>query len=296
MQLKKMLPWTTLVLGLLCGLLRGLDLARGYDQVTGLPTGALWEPVLIVCLAAACVVLFLLARSYPGSSPKEKAFETYFTGAGDLYKTVSVLCAAVLALSGAAGLYFTLTGANTPKQSEVAVLAGTVNPLFDLIAQIPLWILAIVTAVVFIRMAGVAARGFISEEQAGLTIVPVFWSAFDLILTFKDNSGTPMLGHYVFELLAAGLLTLSFYYYAGFLFAKPHPARFAFCASMASCLALTSAVGVGVAVLLGVDYLPGALLRQACFVAAAAWLLSQLVLMAKGRAPSDAAPAQPAQG
>lgn len=296
MQLKKSLPWATLVFGLLCGLLRGLDLARGYDQGTGLPTGALWERVLIVCLAAACIVLFVLARKYPGHSAKEKAFETYFTGAGDLYKTVSVLCAAVLALSGAAGLYFTLTGSNTPKQSEIAVLAGTTNPLFDLIAQIPLWLLAIVTAVVFIRMAGVSARGFISEEQAGLTIVPVFWSAFDLILTFKDNSGTPMLGHYVFELLAAGLLTLSFYYYAGFLFAKPRPARFAFCASLASCLALTSAAGVGVAVLLGVTYTPGTLLRQACFAAAAVWLLSQLVLMSKERAPSDAAPARPAEG
>ena len=46
MQMKKILPWLAVALGCVCGVLRGLDLALGYDAATGLPTGAPFETVL----------------------------------------------------------------------------------------------------------------------------------------------------------------------------------------------------------------------------------------------------------
>lgn len=279
MQMKKILPWLAVALGCVCGVLRGLDLALGYDAATGLPTGAPFETVLYAALALSLAAVVWCSRGYARRGRKEDAFETYFTPIGDLSKTVFVLCAAVFALAGLAGLFLTVTGAGAPAQDALLVESAQ-SPLFDLATGIPLWTLALLAAVTFVKLAGCCARGFISAEQAALTLIPVFWAMFVVIRIFKDNSGTPGLGHYVFELLAAALLTLAFYYFSGFFFAQPRPMRFAAVSAAAVVLSLTSAAGVLVALLLGTACQTEGLLRQACFAAAAAWFTAQLVQMA----------------
>lgn len=153
--------------------------------------------------------------------------------------------------------------------------------------MIPLWILSILTGGCFIGIAAALRRKTITESTAALTIVPMFWACFDLIITFKDNGASPFVGLYGFELLAAILLTYAFYSLAGFLYstgqARPalsfppacrHPVRFL-------CGRRGNFAGVGAA---AISFSAETLLRYACFFASGVWLFAMLVLLARSTA------------
>ena len=153
--------------------------------------------------------------------------------------------------------------------------------------MIPLWILAILTGGCFIGIAAALRRKNITESTAALTIVPMFWACFDLIITFKDNGASPFVGLYGFELLAAILLTYAFYSLAGFLYSTASPARFVFSAGLAAILCVSCVGGAGISLASGaaaISFSAETLLRYACFLASGVWLFAMLVLLARSTA------------
>lgn len=291
MQMKKLLPWAALVLGIIGGVVRTLDLVYGYDPTTLLPIDTPFQTLLIVLLLLSAAVLLLMSRSYRNKSDIQTAFESYFAPISTLSKTVSVLCAAVFALGGAGGFLLTILEMRTPHDPSAAELAGLYHPMLEQAATIPLWILCILTAVMLFQTASACSHGFIAAEQTSLTTIPVFWAMYDLILTFQRNSGMPILGLYALQILSAAFLALAFYCFSAFLFKIPRPSLFALSSALAVVLALTSAGGIlGAWVLTGSGSLTN-LLRQACTLAAAVWLLAQLLHMPVSKEPAYVAPA-----
>lgn len=94
--------------------------------------------------------------------------------------------------AGALGLYQTVAG-GAPASDPEMMLTAPVSPLATL-PMILLWILAILTGGCLIGLASALSRKSISASNAMLTIFPMFWSCFDLIITFKDNGASPFVG------------------------------------------------------------------------------------------------------
>lgn len=261
-------------LAALCGaVLRGLNLIHGYEPGTHLPVrGDVSETALIVLSVLAAAVLLIWARTF--RADRGTPFEDAFSGAGTLFKMTSVVCGLVMAAAGAFGLY--LAAAGDPSAPMAAKLP-----------QFPLWLLAILTGGCFVGIAAALGRRKITESVASLTIVPMFWACFDLIITFKDNGASPFVGLYGFELLAAILLTYAFYALAGFLYGTGSPARFVFSAGLAVFFCLTCVGGAAVALATGGSTIvPSAetAMRYACFSASSLWLLAMLALLSRSRA------------
>ena len=78
----------------------------------------------------------------------------------------------------------------------------------------------------------------------------MFWAAFDLIVIFKNNSSSPFVGYYSFELMPSIFLTLAFYAFASFLYSKPKPRFMLFASSLAIVFCLICVIGTVVAYIL----------------------------------------------
>lgn len=276
MNLKKALPVLALVLGLVGGVLHGLDLAHGYD-LAGLPTGTPWFKILCVLAAAAVPICIICAFQYRQTSHKYKAFEAYLCGGGDLHKTIAVLCAAVFALCGLLGLY-------------MSAVHLTDLPMFERVTLIPLYLLVLLSCLAFVRMGSHAAAGSVGEQSANLIFIPIFWAALDMVNTFKTNGNVPLEGHFMFELLAAMSLLCALNAYARFLFALPRPRLLAGFGALGVVFGLIGGVGSLFAYLLGSEtvdllFLP----RAGCYIVCALWLVYQLVRMADSSEPEGPA-------
>ena len=173
MTLKKAYPVLAIVLGAVGGVLHGLDLVQGYDSAD-LPTGAPWLTMLYVLSAIAVVLCVAAAFTYRKTSDRYKAFESYLTGGGTRHKTVAVLSGELFIVFGLAGLYYTMTH----------IMEMT---MFDRVTLIPLYLLAIVSCVAFMRLGGSAVRGTVTEDDANMIFIPIAWAALDLVNTFKEN-------------------------------------------------------------------------------------------------------------
>lgn len=276
MNLKKVLPVLALVMGLAGGILHGLDLTKGYDGV-GLPTGTPWFKILCVLAVAAVPICVICAHQYRQTSHKYKAFEAYLCGGGDAHKMAAVLCAAVFALCGLFGLYMT------------AVHLIDLS-LFERVTLIPLYLLALLSCLAFVRLGSHAAAGVASEQSASLVFVPIFWATLDMVNTFKVNGNVPLEGQFMFELLAAMSLLCALNAYARFLFALPRPRLFAGFAALGVVFGMIGGVGSLLAWLMGSDitdvlFLP----RAGCYIACALWLAYQLSRMAVSSEPEGPA-------
>lgn len=276
MNLKKVLPVLALILGLAGGILHGLDLAKGYD-LAGLPTDTPWFMILCVLSVAAVPLCIICALQYRQTSHKYKAFEAYLCGGGDLHKTVAVLCAAVFALCGLFGLY-------------MSAVHLTDLPAFERLTLIPLYLLALLSCLAFVRLGSHAAVGGVSEQSANLIFIPIFWAALDMVNTFKSNGNVPLEGQFMFELVAAMSLLCALNAYARFLFALPRPRLFAGFAALGVVFGLVGGVGSLLAYLMGSErvdllFLP----RSGCYIVCALWLAYQLSRMAVSSEPEGPA-------
>ena len=149
MTFKKVFPILAVILGVVCGVLHGMDLVYGYDSVD-LPTGAPWLAMLYAVAAVAAVLCVAVSFTYRKTSDRYQAFEAYLTGGGDLHKTAAVLCAALFVLFGLLGLYGTATNLMQ-------------LPMFERVTLIPMYLFAIASGLTLIRLGGGAARGTVSE-------------------------------------------------------------------------------------------------------------------------------------
>lgn len=284
MNRKILLPIAAAGAGLLGAALRGKNLINGYEPTAGLPiAGDRAQSALIFLSVVTVVVLFLLSRSYKGD--RGARFETAFGGGGTLFKLISVLTGAVMIVAGIAGLYQTVMQYRLATQQFGLVGDVQSMPLMTVLPLIPLWLLAVLTGGCFIGIASALARGNVTESTAAFTIVPMFWSCFDLIITFKDNGASPFVSLYAFELFAAIGLTYAFYSLAGFLYSVSSPSRFAFSAGAAVFFCLLCVGGEVVNILCGGTAIVASsetLLRYVCFLASGLWLLTMTVLMAAG--------------
>lgn len=272
--MKRYIPILAAAAGVAGALLRGLNLHTGYEAETCLPVPGNSPQIALIALSvAAVVVFFILSRSFraQAGSSFEQTFGCRHTG----YKMIAVITGIAMGIAGLGGLYLLATG-GAPAPGLTAE-----NPVLTLLPLIPLWLLAILTPVSFFLLASMQASGIITERRAILSIIPMFWACFDLIITFKDNGSSPFVSLYAFELFAAIALVFAFYTLAGFFYAKSNPGRFVFTASLGVFFSWTCVGGYLVCGLLGgtpVRLTMEAVLRYVCFAAASVYLLANLFI------------------
>lgn len=268
MKIKAYVPGFAALAALAGAVLRGLNLSRGYEPVTNLPVrGDLSAALLIALSLFAALSILALSRLF--RLDRGILFEDAFSGAGTGFKAVSVVCGLTMCAAGAYGLY--LAAAGDPSA-----------PITANLSQFPLWLLAVLTGGCFIGIAaGLGGKG-ITAGTASLTLIPMFWACFDLIMTFKDNGASPFVGLYGVELLAATMLAYAFYVLAGFLYGTGSPAQFVFSAGLAVFFCITCVGGVVIAAAAGAQ-LPAlsVLVRYLCFLSSGLWLFAMLILLSR---------------
>lgn len=226
MNLIVLLPILAALLGVFGGIFRGLSLLNGYEPQTHLPIAGDNFQLMLIILSVVSVIIFVIlcARFKFDAEPQfEKAFISDSAG----YKTLCVLSALITILCGAGGFYFALTNSD--------------KSFYSHITEFPLWILAVLTGVAIIGL--IRAKENITESSAYFTLIPMFWAAFDLIVIFKNNSSSPFVGYYSFELIPSVFLTLAFYAFASFLYSKPKPRFMLFASSLAIIFSLVCVIG-----------------------------------------------------
>ena len=226
MNLIVFLPILAALFGVLGGIFRGLSLLNGYEPQTHLPISSDNFQLMLIILSVVSVVIFLaLCAKIKFSTVPE--FEKAFINNSAGHKTLCVLSALIISLCGAGGFYFALTNSD--------------KSFYSHITEFPLWILAVFTGVSIIGL--INTKKDITESNAYLTLIPMFWAAFDLIVIFKNNSSSPFVGYYSFELIPSIFLTLAFYSLASFLYSSPKPRLMLFTSSLAVLFSLVCVIG-----------------------------------------------------
>lgn len=260
MNLIVLLPILAALLGVFGGVFRGLSLLNGYEPQTHLPIAGDNFQLMLIILSVVSVIIFVIlcARFKFDAEPQfEKAFISDSAG----YKTLCVLSALITILCGAGGFYFALTNSD--------------KSFYSHITEFPLWILAVLTGVAIIGL--IRAKENITESRAYFTLIPMFWAAFDLIVIFKNNSSSPFVGYYSFELIPSVFLTLAFYAFASFLYSKPKPRFMLFASSLAIVFSLVCIIGTVMAHILNPSlwsFNMQTLMRTGCLLGTALYLFA----------------------
>lgn len=275
MNTKRFIPFAAIAAGVVGAVLRGLNLHAGYEASSLLPIpGNRPQQFLIALSIVAVLGMFIWSRAFRAA--RGASFEDAFLCPHTGYKMLAVLCGGVIGVSGIVGLV-SIVMDGLPSSDALPV--G--QRLIDLLPLVPLWILAVLTMVSFIVTASAQSKTM-TERRAIFTIIPMFWACFDLIITFKDNSASPFVSLYVFELFAAIALVFAFYTMAGFLYSTSNPARFVFTSAISIFFCFTCVGGYLVCWLLGggpVVLSSETKLRYLCFAAASIYLLANLIIV-----------------
>lgn len=271
MNCKKIVPAAAAIGGIAGAVLRAGNLLTGYEPETGLPVPGNMAQTLLIALSVVMVVgLFWLSSHF--REDRGAVFEDVFSGVDTGVKLVAVVTGLAMIAAGVGGL-----ASLFPQMSHAAG-----REMFALLPLIPQWLLAIATGICLIGLTAALGRRVVTETTAVMTIVPMFWSGFDLIVEFKNNGESPFVGQYAFELFAAICLTYAFYALAGFLYSQSSPFRFAFSAGLSVFFCLITVGGGVISILLGGERLTmDTALRYLCFLAAGIWLLVMLILCAR---------------
>lgn len=253
--------------GVPAAILRAVEIVYGYETSTGLPVQlfpariAIWVIALIVCGLA-----FALSSPFKGDT---RSYEEMFGKPSILRKTTAVIAGFMMILGGLCGFYCTMSQ---------ELMYNPITGAFEIATALPLlglWTLALLSGGGFIVL--VRARGQqIDKNSAIFTLFPLYWAAFDLIVTYKEASISPFVSRYALDLAVAGCLMIAFYLHAGILYGKPHLRASAIFSALAIFFSVTS-LGEAVASLYNPMLYTAAsadgICRILCFGAAALWLV-----------------------
>lgn len=275
MVFNKKLPLLALAGGVIGALLRGMQLSTGFEFPTGLYTsGNLWGRLLIVWLIAMGVLYIIAARG----GRHEGEFEALFGASSDLYKTVVVLCGLLLAAGGAAWLFVELR--------EMRAAVEGVSP-WVIALEVPFGVLCVAAGVCFIGFGAALSKGTIESKHAMLTLPPLFWAAFHLLVAYRLYCVSANLALFTLEIFAAIACVMAYYHIARMLYGKPAPRQFTFWAALTVTLAMTDVLGYACSRVMGgvvVIWSLGSLVRGGCLLIGCAYLFTELWVVTSKKA------------
>ena len=203
-----MMPLFALVAGVVGFYLRILELWNIFDERTGLPERGAAVTIILIALSVA-LLLIVLAFSYitvkRHSSPE--GFENAF-GTEPLKYPVT----------------FTIIG--------IIWLGATVKHFLDVntagglpAAEIYFSVLSAMSAISIILFNIEVYQNPQRRTKLALSVVPVLFMCFWLILLYRQNASNPVLLSYSYSCLAIMFAALGLYYTCGFVFCKPAPGK-----------------------------------------------------------------------
>ncbi len=184
---------TAVILGILASVLRGYELAFGFDLSSGLPTSALWvTPTLLAVGAVVAIAAFVIIRKKSVEPQEEKK--------SPVHTAVSFACSAImLALAG----YSVFVN---QMQGEVIIY------LFAA--------LSLLNAASFAVLGVKNLRANDNPIYSIFTFIQVLWATLAVILVFRERVSEPIAEHFVFLLFAFLCILLFTYAQTGYVYGK----------------------------------------------------------------------------
>lgn len=216
-----LLTLVTCIFGAFGHLFRWLQLMLAFEEDTGLaiPGSKLAVIVVAVCLLAA-VTLYILVRRL-SKYEAAGAYPEAFRGRSIFYTPVALIIGITLAV----GAVLTMTSAVEIKLIQLQRILGA---------------FAVCTAAAFVALALGTRRPKLAELSSVISVVPVLFSCFWLIVCYKENSQDPVIWSFAIEIIAIASVVLAFYYIAGFMFNKAAPIKTIFICEFSAFLCMTS--------------------------------------------------------
>lgn len=284
MRFHRQLPVIAVAGGVVGALLRAMQLATGFEPGTALyQSDNLWGQLLTGWL----LLTVLLCAFFAWRGQHYASFEELFGCKNTFCKAVLALSGLLLAAGGIAWLPTALQTAQTLTEN---------NDSWFLMLEIPFGILCIVTGLCLVGIGAVLAREEITARQAQLTIPPLFWAAFHLLVVYRQYCVSANLALFMTEIFASIACVMAFYSYSKLLYGKPEPRQFTFWATLAFVLALTDVIGYLLSLKLGNDavhWTLGTEVRGGCLLMGNVFLFCELWLITGRQFPPQRAPYSP---
>ncbi len=266
----RQLPLLAAAGGLAGAVLRAMQLATGFEPMTGLYIqGGLWGRLLAVLLVGLGLLCVFFARR----GQHNASFETLFGSSSDLYKTILAFSGLLLAAGGAAWLPIELEAVQAfPEDTSPWILA----------LEIPFGLLCVAAGLCFVGLGATLARGAVTARSAKLVLPPLFWAAFQLLVVYRQYCVSANLALFTLEIFASIACVMAFYHFARMLYGRPAPRQFTFWAALGVMLSLSDVLGYCFSLALGnvaVRWTLGALVRGGCLMMGCVFLLTELWLV-----------------
>ncbi len=267
MRFHRQLPVFAAFGGLAGAFLRAMQLATGFESGTGLySSGNLWGRLLAGWLLLTAALCAVLARR----GQHHACFEELFGSDSDVFKTVLAFSGLLLALGGVAWLAVELQTMQTlPEDSTSWILA----------LEVPFGVLCVTAGLCFVGLGAALSRGEITARHALLTMPPLFWAAFHLLVVYRQYCVSANLPLFTNEIFASIACVMAFYHYARMLYGHPAPRQFAFWAALTVALSLTDVFGYVLSLAVGnlvVRWTLGSIVRGGCLLMGNAFLFAEL--------------------
>jgi len=207
-RLAVVVPFIALLAGVVGFYLRLTELEDVFDVNTGLPEPGNMITISLIALSLAFLIACLIYTIYAGKKyTSQQGFDNAYGTDALAYPFVFTLFGIIWL--GATVKYF--LDARTGDDLTASVLYFSV-----------LSALAAISCLFFaVEMYQDPRR----KSTLVLSVVPILFMCFWLIVMYKQNATNPVLLSYCYYCLAIMASTLSFYYTAGFVFKKPAPAK-----------------------------------------------------------------------
>lgn len=236
---KLLLP-VALAGGALCFALRLVQNRTGFEPDTGLPiAGNAAAIALPVVLAVVAVAVLLLAWPLPAEKEEVSLpFTCYFFTTGSLLPALLVSVVFLWGISGALEIFSAL-GQSSGGSSEIITSSGIF--LFPHLSPL-LGLMSVLSALSLFPLASACrhrpGQGY-APISGNLLLAPAACLVVRLVLVYRVESVSPVLGAYYVEILALSFLILSLYRTSSFAFRCGRTRRFAVYTACALTLCIT---------------------------------------------------------